>query len=84
MSGRECFLNTEPRIKLRFLWAQMVENLPEMQEIWARSLGWEYPLEEGMVTHSSILAWRVLMDRGAWQATPHGVKRGKELIQLSD
>ena len=59
MSGRECFLNTEPRIKLRFLWAQMVENLPEMQEIWARSLGWEYPLEEGMATHSNILAWRI-------------------------
>ena len=35
------------------------------------SLGWEDPLEEGVATHSSILAWR--MDRGAWRATDHGV-----------
>ena len=69
MSGRECFLNTEPRIKLRFLWAQMVENLPEMQEIWARSLGWEYPLEEGMATHSNILAWRI-----PWTEEPGGLQ----------
>ena len=33
------------------------------------------PLEEGMATHSSILAWRLPMDRGAWQATVHGVAR---------
>ena len=38
-----------------------------MQEIWVRSLDWEDPLEEGMATHSSILAWRIPMDRGAWQ-----------------
>ena len=38
---------------------QMVENLPEMWETWARSLGWEGPLVEGMATHSSILAWRI-------------------------
>ena len=44
-----------------------------------RSLGWEDPLEEGMATHSSILAWRIPMDRGAWQATVHGVeKRNKK------
>ena len=36
-----------------------------MQETWVRSLGWEDPLEEGMATHSSILAWRIPMDRGA-------------------
>ena len=35
--------------------------------------GWEDPLEEGMATHSSILAWRILMDREAWWATVHGV-----------
>ena len=35
--------------------------------------GWEDPLEEGMATHSSILAWRIPMDRGAWQATVHSV-----------
>ena len=38
-----------------------------------RSLGWENPLEEGMTAHSSILAWRTLMDRGAWRATVHVV-----------
>ena len=36
----------------------MVKNLPAMQETWVRSLGWEDPLEEGMATHSSVLAWR--------------------------
>ena len=45
--------------------AQTVENLPAMWEIWVHSLGWEYPLEECMATHSSILAWRILMDKGA-------------------
>ena len=34
--------------------------------MWFQSLGWEVPLEEGMATHSSILAWRIRMDRGAW------------------
>ena len=38
--------------------AQMVKNLPEMRETWVGSLGWEDPLEEGMATYSSILAWR--------------------------
>ena len=38
---------------------QMVKNLPVMQEMWVRSLGWEDPLEMGMATHSSILAWRI-------------------------
>ena len=37
----------------------MVKNPPAMQEIWVRSLGWEDPLEEGMATHTSILAWRI-------------------------
>ena len=55
--------------------AQTVKNPPAMQEIWVRSLGWGDPLEEGMVTHSSILAWRILMDRGAWWATVHGVTK---------
>ena len=51
----------------------MVKNLPAMQEIWVHSLGWEDPLEEGMATHSSILAWRIPMDRGAWRAIVLGV-----------
>ena len=40
--------------------AQLVKNLPAMRETWVRSLGWEDPLEKGMATHSSILAWRIL------------------------
>ena len=44
----------------------MVKNLPANAGI--QSLGWEDPLEEGMATHSSILAWKIPMDRGAWQA----------------
>ena len=39
--------------------AQLVKNLPAVQESWVRSLEWEDPLEEGMATHSSILAWRI-------------------------
>ena len=42
-------------------------------ETWVQSLGWEETLEKEMATHSSILAWRIPMDRGAWQATVHGV-----------
>ena len=44
---------------LGFLVAQTVENLPAMQETWLRSLVWEDPLEKGMGTHASILAWRI-------------------------
>ena len=58
-----------------FLVAQSVKNLPAMQETWVQFLGQEDPLEKEMATHSSILAWRTLMDRGAWQATVHGVAR---------
>ena len=39
--------------------AQMVKNLPAMQESWVRSLHWEDPLENGMTTHSSVFAWRI-------------------------
>ena len=39
--------------------AQTVKNLPGTQETQVQSLGWDYPLEEGMATHSSILAWRI-------------------------
>ena len=53
--------------------AQTVKKLPAMQESWVRSLGWEDPLKEGMATHSSILAWKIFMDRGAWRATVHVV-----------
>ena len=39
--------------------AQLVKNPPAMRETWVRPLGWEDPLEKGMATHSSILAWRI-------------------------
>ena len=46
-----------------YIWAslvaQLVKNQPAMQEIWVLSLGWEDPLEKGMATYSSILAWRI-------------------------
>ena len=48
-----------------------------MQETWVQFLGQEDPLEEEMATHSSILAWRIPMDRGAWRATVHGVTRAR-------
>ena len=51
----------------------MVKNLPALQETWVRSPGWEDSLEEGMANHSSFLAWRIPIDRGAWWATVHGV-----------
>ena len=57
--------------------AQLVKNPPAMQETWVRSLGWEDALEKGMATHSSILAWRIPMDRGAWWAMVHGVAKSR-------
>ena len=62
--------------------AQLVKNLPAMLETWVQSLGWEETLEEGIATHSSILAWRIPMDRGAWRATIHEV--AKSPTRLSD
>ena len=53
----------------------MVKNPPAMRETWVQSLDWEDPLEEGMATHSSILAWRIPMDRGAWQAQSMGLQK---------
>ena len=46
----------------------------DMQETWVPSLCWGDHLEQGMATHSSILFWRIPMDRGAWRATPMGAK----------
>ena len=53
--------------------AQTVKSPPAMQETWVRSLGRDDTLEEGVATHSSILAWKIPMDRGAWWATVHEV-----------
>ena len=63
--------------------AQRVKNLSAMQETRVRSLGLEDTLEEGMATHSSILAWRIPMARGAWWATVHRVAESDTAEQLS-
>ena len=55
--------------------AQRLNRLPGMQETRVRSPGREDPLEKEMAPHSSILAWRIPMDRGAWWATVHEVAR---------
>ena len=52
---------------------QIVKNPPAMLKTWVWSLIWEDALEEGMATHSSILAWEIPLVRGAWLATIHGV-----------
>ena len=57
--------------------AQMVKNLPAVQESWVQSLGQEYPLEKEMATYSSILAWEIPMDRGGLWAIVRGVAKGQ-------
>ena len=57
---------------------QIVKNPPARRETWVWSLGWEYRLEEGMATHSSILAWRIPIGRGTWyMATVHGIAKSR-------
>ena len=58
-----------PSLQRVSLVAQMVKNLPEMQETRFQSLGWENPLEKGMAIHSSILAWRI-----EWTEEPGGLQ----------
>ena len=55
----------------------MVKDLPAMQETQVQSLAWEDSLEQGMATHSSILAWENPMDRGAWRSKVHGVPKSQ-------
>ena len=65
-------LSSSSSSSIRPPWASLVAHTvkypPAMRETLVRSLGWEDPLKEGMATHSSILAWKILMDRGAWWA----------------
>ena len=56
-------------LNMASLMAQLIKNLPAMQEMWVRSLGWEAPLEEEMATHSSILAWEI-----PWTEGPGGLQ----------
>ena len=69
---------------LQYSWtslvAQLVKNPPAMQETWVQSLDWEDPLEEGMATHSSILAWRIPMDREVWQITVHRITKSRTCL----
>ena len=71
---------------LQYSWAslvaQTVKNPLAMRETWVQPMGWEGPLEEGMATHSSALAWRIPMDKGAWRAAVHRVTKSR--TQLSD
>ena len=83
-------LPTCPYIVLRLMgWraslvTQTVKKLPIMQETWVWTLGWGDPLKKGTATHSSVLAWRIPMDRGAWWAMVHwGRKESDMTEQLS-
>jgi len=62
--------------------AQMIKNLPTVQEMWVQPLDWEDPLEKEMATHSSISCLDNSMDRETWWATVHGVT--KSHTQLSN
>ena len=64
--------------------ALLVKNPLAMWETWVKSLGWEDSLKEGMAAHSSVLAWRMPMDRGTWRATVHaGCKESDMTERLS-
>ena len=66
---------------LQYSWAslvaQTIKNVPAMRETWVWSPDWEDPLEKGMATHFTMLVWRIPVDRGAWQATVHGVSKNQ-------
>ena len=70
-----------PKPKQVSLVAQMVRNPMAMWETQVRSLGREDPLEKGMATHSSILAWRNPMNTGARQAAIHGVTKSQTRLR---
>ena len=62
-----------------YIWASlvahMVKNLLAKPQTWVQSLGWKESMEEGMATHCSILAWRILKDKGTWRVTVHTTER---------
>ena len=62
--------------------AQMVKNLPIMQETRVWSLGWEDPQEKEMAIHSSVSCLENPMDRGAWPATVHGVTKSQTRLRV--
>ena len=68
-------------IKRVSLVAQTVKNTPATRETWVWSLGWEDLLEEAMATHCSLLAWRILKVRGAWQASVQRVTKESDMTE---
>ena len=70
-------IGNPPQYSWVSLVAQMIKNLPAVWETWVQSLGWEDPLEGSMATYSSVLAWRIPLDRGVWCATVHGVTKSQ-------
>ena len=73
----------EARIERASLMAQMVRNLPAMQETWIQSLTWEDPREKGMATLSSILAWRIPWTEEAGRLQSKGHKELDMTEQLT-
>ena len=61
--------------------AQMVKNLPAKHGVQVRSLGQKDPLEKEIANHSSILSWRIPMDREAWQAIVHGSHKESDMTK---
>ena len=76
-------LNWTERLERASLVAEMIKNLPTMQESQFWSLGWEDPLEEGMATHTSILAWRIPWMRSLTGYSPWGCKELDMTEQLT-
>ena len=70
-------LYTTYHLLLGFLGGSEGKESLAMQETWVRFQGWEDPLEEGIATQSSILSWRISMDRRTWQAIAHGVAKNR-------
>ena len=75
--GKEVQEGDDIYISRASLVTQTGKNPPAMKETWVRPLGWEDSLEEVMATHSSTLAWKIPMDRGAWRAAVHGVTKSQ-------
>ena len=63
--------------------AQVVNNLPVMQETWVRSLGWEDPLQKRMATHSSILAWKIPWTEEPRRLQSMGLQRVNSYLEAS-
>ena len=70
--------NTTTMYNMGFLGGSAVKNQPAKQETWVPALGGEDPLEEGMATHSSILAWRIPMDRETGRLQSMGSQRVRQ------